>query len=156
MGSTHSAQQPATRSNPTPGPTKPHSGLTSLFPSLSNYLLRDPPPAGQGAQQFELGHDGEVVTDCGSQFIEEEPQTLDDGRADLLVGTALLLVRLPSHTGRDRQAPDGVHGAGGRDAGPTHLNEGALGLVDDPAHVHHGLGQRPVLHLLDAQRAGVH
>lgn len=41
------------------------------------------------------------------------------------------------------------------ESGPTYLNERALGLVDNPADIHHRLGQRSVLHLLDAERAGM-
>lgn len=42
-----------------------------------------------------------------------------------------------------------------REPKALYLNERAFCLVDNSAHVHHGLGQRPVLDLLNTQCAGM-
>lgn len=67
---------------------------TSFFPAVSDKFLGDSPPAWLGAQQFQLGHDGQVIADCGPQLIKQEAKALDDRSTHLLVGAALLLVRL--------------------------------------------------------------
>lgn len=72
--------------------------LTSLFPALPDDPLCYPPPPGQRAEQFELGHDGQVIAHRGPELIEEEPQALDDRGTHFLVGAALLLVRLHRET----------------------------------------------------------
>ena len=67
---------------------------TFLFPAVPNELLGDLLPARLGAEQLQLGHDGQVVARRRPQLVEQEAEALDHRRAHLLVGAPLLLVGL--------------------------------------------------------------
>lgn len=68
--------------------------LTSLLPALSDQFPSDRLPARLRAQQLQLAHDGQVVTDSRPQLVKKETQPLNHGSTHLLIRAALLLVGL--------------------------------------------------------------